>query len=211
MTQQETPADRDDREEIVYPPRPPRANRARDTRRRIQRTAIRLFAERGYDHVTVEEVARAVGVSHMTVFRHFPAKSALVLYDEYDDILLEILRTREVATSIGAMIVEAYREIIARWRSNDLEFTLTAMRIVLANPGLQGSIWSESIRFQDDAERILIERFGDELNVYQTRVLLSALSAVVTTGFLAWGTHDGTGDLTALFDEGIAVLRRDLA
>ncbi|MFD0428193.1 helix-turn-helix domain-containing protein [Streptomyces zhihengii] len=51
------------------------------TRRVIQAHAVRLFTDRGYDTVTVAEVAEAAGVSAMTVYRHFPTKEDLVLVD----------------------------------------------------------------------------------------------------------------------------------
>ncbi|MFK8845983.1 TetR/AcrR family transcriptional regulator [Streptomyces sp. Ac-502] len=44
------------------------------TRERISGEATRLFVERGFDHVTVAEVARAAEVSTMTVFNYFPAR-----------------------------------------------------------------------------------------------------------------------------------------
>jgi AcrR family transcriptional regulator len=44
------------------------------TRGRIRASALRLFREQGYDATTVEQIAAAAGVSHMTFFRYFPAK-----------------------------------------------------------------------------------------------------------------------------------------
>lgn len=61
--------------------------RAEKPRRSLQDHAIRLFGQRGFDNVTVEEVARAAGVSHMTFFRHFPTKESVVLDDPYDPVI----------------------------------------------------------------------------------------------------------------------------
>ena len=47
-------------------------------RRHIADTAARLFAERGYEHVTVTDVARAAEVAEQTVYNYFPAKENLV-------------------------------------------------------------------------------------------------------------------------------------
>lgn len=49
------------------------------TRARISQAATRLFIERGFDAVTVAEVAREAGVSSVTVFNHFPRKEDLLL------------------------------------------------------------------------------------------------------------------------------------
>jgi AcrR family transcriptional regulator len=61
------------------------------TRARIAEVANRLFSERGYDAVTVAEIAREAGVSSVTVFNHFPRKEDLFLDREEDAI--EILRS----------------------------------------------------------------------------------------------------------------------
>ena len=61
------------------------------TAARIREVANRLFLERGYDSVTVAEVAREAGVSSVTVFNHFPRKEDLFLDRTADAI--ELLRT----------------------------------------------------------------------------------------------------------------------
>ena len=52
-----------------------------ETRREIADTAMRLFVQRGFDHVTVAEVAAAARVSEKTVFNYFPTKEDL-FFDE---------------------------------------------------------------------------------------------------------------------------------
>ena len=57
------------------------------TRDRIRACALRLFREQGYDATTVEQIAAAAGVSHMTFFRYFPAKEDVALSDSYDPLI----------------------------------------------------------------------------------------------------------------------------
>jgi AcrR family transcriptional regulator len=61
------------------------------TRARISEVATRLFLERGFDAVTVAEVAGEAGVSSVTVFNHFPRKEDLLLDRAVDAI--ELLRS----------------------------------------------------------------------------------------------------------------------
>jgi AcrR family transcriptional regulator len=67
-----------------------REQKKQATRLRISDIATRMFAERGFDAVTVEEVARAAEVSKMTVFNYFPRKEDLVI--DRDPELLALVR-----------------------------------------------------------------------------------------------------------------------
>lgn len=78
------------------------------TRRKISDVATRLFLDRGFDAVTVAEVARAAGVSSVTVFKHFPRKEDL-LFDRVQDAI-EILCAAVRDRSPGADVLTALRE-----------------------------------------------------------------------------------------------------
>ena len=82
------------------------------TAARIREVANRLFLERGYDSVTVAEVAREAGVSSVTVFNHFPRKEDLFLDRTADAI--ELLRTAVRDRVPGTDVVESLRETAFR-------------------------------------------------------------------------------------------------
>jgi AcrR family transcriptional regulator len=81
------------------------------TRARISEVATRLFLDRGFDVVTVAEVAREAGVSAVTVFKHFPRKEDLYLdrADDARELLVAAVRDRapgvDVPTSLRDMAV----------------------------------------------------------------------------------------------------------
>src|ERR1700722_2472350 len=66
------------------------------TRQGISNAATRLFFERGFDHVTVDEIAETADVGRMTVFNHFPRKEDMFFDrdEEVREILREALRQR---------------------------------------------------------------------------------------------------------------------
>lgn len=72
------------------------------TRQEIADVAMRLFVERGFDGVTVAEVAAAAGVSEKTVFNYFPTKEDL-FFDEVpkrEQALVDAIRDREDGESV---------------------------------------------------------------------------------------------------------------
>jgi AcrR family transcriptional regulator len=109
-----------------------RERKKRQTREAIAHTAMRLFAARGFDAVTVADVARAADVSEKTVFNYFPAKEDLVLHggEERRAALIEAIRTRPP----GASIVEPFRagtvEFIDRVQHDPVESIVVVPRLV---------------------------------------------------------------------------------
>lgn len=87
-----------------------RTRRRQLNRTAIQRAALRLFEQQGYEATTVVQIAREAGVSHMTFFRCFPAKEDVVLSDEYDPMLEELVRERTHSRSAVERIHRATLE-----------------------------------------------------------------------------------------------------
>jgi len=92
-----------------------REQKKRQTREAITRAAWKLFNRRGFDAVTVADIARAANVSEKTVFNYFPAKEDLVFSAgmQRTAALVEAVRTRPE----GASIVEPFR----RWTMDYLD------------------------------------------------------------------------------------------
>jgi AcrR family transcriptional regulator len=78
-----------------------RERKKQQTRRAIRDAAMRLFLERGFDEVSVAEVARAADVSEQTVFNYFPRKEDLVYerMDTFEHELLAAVRERPAGES----------------------------------------------------------------------------------------------------------------
>ena len=94
------------------------------TRQGISTIATRLFRERGFDHVTVDEIAQAADVGRMTVFNHFPRKEDMFFDrdEEGRETLREALRRR----APGVAPIEALRLLAHRLvgeRSPYVEFS----------------------------------------------------------------------------------------
>lgn len=108
-----------------------RERKKRLTRAHIAATAARLFAERGYEHVTVADVAQAADVADQTVYNYFSSKRDLV-FDMEEDLqahLGELIRTRPAGTSPPAAVrdqvlafVESIKEVPADQQRGGLDY-----------------------------------------------------------------------------------------
>ena len=101
-----------------------RSRKRRATRQSISDAATRLFVERGFDHVTVDEIAEAADVGRMTVFNHFPRKEDMFFDrdEEGREMLRDDLRRRDP----GVAPIEALRRFahdLVASRSPAVEFS----------------------------------------------------------------------------------------
>jgi AcrR family transcriptional regulator len=176
------------------------------TRLSIQEHALRLFAEKGYDQTTVEEIAAAAGVSHMTFFRYFPRKEAVVEYDEYDPLLEELLAARPPEEPPLAALHAAIRTGLEAILATDREALLTRTRLVLGNPTLR----SRNVIAQDTTRelfaRALARRAGLSEPDLAATVQASAALGAIAPAVMTWADGDDE-DLIALVDEAFAALK----
>jgi AcrR family transcriptional regulator len=91
-------------------PRGLRERKKLQTRRLIAETARRLFAERGFDAVTVAEIARTADVAEKTVFNYFPTKEDLFYsgMEAFEETLLAAIRDRPA----GETVLAAFRDFV---------------------------------------------------------------------------------------------------
>jgi AcrR family transcriptional regulator len=117
-----------------------RERKKRQTRQLIFETASRLFAERGFDAVTVAEVARAADVSEVTVFNYFPTKEDLFFsgMEVFEEQLLEAVRWRASGESaLGAfrrLLLNSFARIAA---DENAAVIAKAAALINASPALQ--------------------------------------------------------------------------
>src|SRR4051794_40719745 len=84
------------------------------TRQAIANAALRLFLERGYDQVSIRDIAEAADVSTTTLFKHFTGKEALVFDEEQHNEAALVAAVRQRAADQS--VIDALRQyVLTNW------------------------------------------------------------------------------------------------
>lgn len=139
-----------------------RERKKQQTRRSLADTARHLFAQRGFEQVSVAEVARAADVSVATVFNYFPTKEDLV-YDgleRFEEQLLAAIRDRpagEPALAAFRRFVLEQRGFFAAADPESAAELLAVTRMVAASPALLAREHEIFARYTSSLARLLAE------------------------------------------------------
>jgi AcrR family transcriptional regulator len=174
-----------------------------NARRTIQERALDLFDDRGFDAVTIEEIAAAAEVSPSSVYRYFGTKEGLIVADEFDtmseDALADIL---DVADPVGSMVqVVRNYEVAADgtrgpWRRVRYFFQVPSVRMA-------------ACAALDRAGQRIAPLLGAKGGMTETQARVAA-NALVFGYFAAleqWYLDDGTKPIATYVEEGLRPLR----
>jgi AcrR family transcriptional regulator len=194
-----------------------RARQRRFAMAEIERIALDLFAEHGFDAVSVDDIVEAAGSSQRTFFRYFETKDAVVLAYERQthDRFLAVLRSRPDTEGPVTALVQAYVTTSAV-AADDADLVRKRARVVAAAPVLWGrAIGHRRHRTQEIADA-LIERDGiaaGRATVAQrrrARVVAAAVSAVAQAEWDAWTADDARRNPSESIRDGLDMLRGGL-
>ncbi len=118
-----------------------RARKKAATMRHVQSVALEMFKERGFDAVSIEQVADAALVSPSTIYRYFGTKEGLVLHDEYDDRIRESLSScLAEGLSLAESVNRALEEVWGGHFVQDMDVAVLRTRLCLEVPSIQGAM-----------------------------------------------------------------------
>jgi AcrR family transcriptional regulator len=180
------------------------------TKMAIQEHAMRLFAERGYQATTVEQIAAAAEVSPSTFFRYFPTKEDVVLYDALDPVLLEAFRAQPADRSPVQALRGAMREVFAELPPEALAMQQERDVLIRSVPELRARMLDEFAKSLQLFAEIVAERVGRRPDDPAVRAVAGA---VVGVGISAWytaGDHASPRDYLAVMDASLAQLEAGL-
>jgi AcrR family transcriptional regulator len=153
------------------------------TRRLIAETAVGLFLERGFDGVTVAEIARRAEVAEKTVFNYFPTKEDLVYWrlESFENELLDAIREREPRESILAAFgrfVLIRRGLLAEQDPAAIERLVALTRMITESPALLARERQIFDRYTASLAALIADETGAAAEDVEPWVVANALMGV---------------------------------
>ena len=182
-----------------------RERKKQKTKEAIQREAMRLFLERGYEETTIEQIANAADISPSTFFNYFPTKEDVVLYDRYDPMLLSMLTHRPADEPISASLRSAMQGLDAAM-AQDRDMVFARAKLALETPDLRARFWEELEKARELIAGVVAARTGRSPHDYEVRVLSMVVVTAAFEACLEWLRNGGEGSLMKLVDRAMDVI-----
>ncbi|MFG6191668.1 TetR/AcrR family transcriptional regulator [Nonomuraea sp. JJY05] len=192
-----------------------RERKKQRTRQALIEAAVRLFEDKGYDHVTVAEIADTAEVSPRTFFLHFQAKEDVLLAnaDLRVDLALQTIAERRAEERLPELLVRAMDQMIANAWDSDLSSGLAALRTRLAAsvPALQARLLQRYLTAQAELAQALQRAFPDRLDAITASALVGAMvGAVSASALTALQRGDGPAEVRNAMREAMALVARSV-
>ncbi|HZQ77383.1 MAG TPA: TetR family transcriptional regulator [Acidimicrobiia bacterium] len=185
-----------------------RERRKRLTAAELEAAALRLFGERGFDAVTVDDIAADADVSRRTFFRYFASKEDVLLADHH--VQLARLREAMAARPPGEAILTALRNALLSITGDfedRREKVILRGRIMRETPSLQARSLVHQKSWEDAMQQMVAERLGvDPVADLRPGVVAATALAAMRVAFNNWLNAGAKGDLIALTAEALDLL-----
>lgn len=166
----------------------PRVGRRRSTTQdHIAGVAIELFAARGFDDVSVDDVAAAAGISRRTLFRYYASKSAIPWgdFDAHLQHLRELLSTLSPQISLG----EALREALLAFNTyaeHEMAEHRQRMRVILETEALQAYSMTMYAGWREVIATYVAHRIGAESSDLLPQTVAWLMLGVALSAYEKW-------------------------
>jgi AcrR family transcriptional regulator len=184
-----------------------RSRRWDATHRRIYEAAMRLFQERGFEQVSISQLAAAAEVSVPTFYAHYPSKEHLVMQVPTAEQVAALLAAQPGDLPLTTRLRQMARVFIGQWSPEDRAEVLARWKVVAATPALR----TQAAAFERTTAGLVADALpsdGGATLDSADAVVVDAHLAAYTRGLLAWADSDGQEDLEKLIDEAFDALQR---
>lgn len=175
----------------------------------IQRHALRLFREQGYDATTVRQIAAASEVSESTFFRYFPTKEDVVLWDEFDPLLIEAFRSQPPDATPLQAIRGAMGSIFGTLTPEQREEQRVRIDLAVSVPALRSAEFSQFVGMMPVLCEVIAARTGRSPTDLAVGTFSGAVIGVAFATMLA-AAAEPASDWVKILDDALGFLEAGL-
>lgn len=185
---------------------PGRGRPAATSRAELERICLEMFSTRGFDAVSVDEIAAAAGIGRRTFFRYFTSKNDAV-WGEFD-ARLQVFAQWFAGGPADVPLVEAIRRGVIAFNSFDAPATASVrarMRLILGSPSLQAYSTLRYGAWRDVVARFAADRLGVDPTDLVPRTLGHLALGAALSAYEQW-LMDDDADLIDLMTESLSLM-----
>ncbi len=179
--------------------------------RELELVALRLFAEKGFEDTTVDEIAAGAGVSRRTFFRYFDTK-ANVLWSEFDSEV-EAIRSLLADSRADLPVLQAVRQAVLQtnhYRAEDVPELRARMKLISSVPDLAASAAVHYDAWEQAIAEFVGRRIGQPANSLYPLLVGRATLASCRAAYEQW-TALADADLAYYLDAALQALASGLS
>jgi len=193
-------------EAVPSAPEKLKARKQQVVREALSEAAAELFHARGFEAVTVEEIAIAAGVSRRTFFRYYDSKEDVMVerLDRDGERLLAELAARPREEPPLLAIRNALIAAI-KYGLEEPDLVRDAIRLLRETSALRRALMEHRSRLEERIAALMLQRLGTTLEDNTPMLLAFLTRALSDTAFNAWYDHE-TEDIAGLVDDLISRL-----
>ncbi|MGV9298897.1 acyl-CoA-like ligand-binding transcription factor [Amycolatopsis sp. NPDC003676] len=190
-----------------------RDRRRQETRVDISWAAVRLTVERGLSNVTIEEIARAAGVSPRTVNNYFSSKAEAIVARHQDRArgIADHLRARPAAEPLWTALREASLAQLdddrgtAPGETGGPQWT-AGVRVMIAEPALAGEFLKANVAAEESLAEAIAERLGADVHDLRVQLIATTAGGVLRAVIQEWLRTDPPAEMSTIVHQAFDTL-----
>ena len=181
------------------------------SRRELRLIALRLFASRGFDNTTIEQIAAEAGVSERTFFRYFTTKASVLWADFETEV--ETIRSALAAAPDDVPLMEAIRGAVVaanHYHADDVPEMRMRMQLIATQPALSFSAAEHYEAWERAIMDFAARRLGQSADSLYPLAIGRAVLAACRAAYDRWSAC-ADDDLTVYLDAALSALASGFA
>lgn len=174
-------------------------------------TALKLFAEQGYEATTMAQVATRAGVSQRSLFRYFGSKEDLVCGEQeaLGDLLVATVEAQAPEVSTWDALRAGFTTILTA-SNHSPQRVLEISGLIFTNASLRARYFEKRLKWQRSLVPVIEKRMGiesGEIPDARAMGVIATVFACVDTATELWVRHGGKADAFELYEQALAAVR----